>query len=146
MILHPYVPCLYDPTSYNARYCLCPDGSDRCHVKGCGRPREEHIGEGKSMIIEGDYTEKDWYGEVRVDGTILELEPSLKVYNHSPDGFSWGYAGSGPAQLALAILLRAGLSPHEAIHFHQDFKRQFIVPLPRGAFKITIDVDLWIKK
>jgi hypothetical protein len=26
------------------------------------------------------------------------------IVNHSPTGFSWGYAGSGPAQLALAIL------------------------------------------
>ena len=27
-----------------------------------------------------------------------------QVVNHSPDGFEWGYTGSGPAQLALAIL------------------------------------------
>jgi hypothetical protein len=29
----------------------------------------------------------------------------LDVVNHSPTGFEWGYNGSGPAQLALAILL-----------------------------------------
>lgn len=32
------------------------------------------------------------------------LDPKLKLVNHSPTGFSWGYGGSGPAQLALAIL------------------------------------------
>ncbi len=35
----------------------------------------------------------------------LDPEPSRKIRNHSPDGFEWGYGGSGPAQLALAILL-----------------------------------------
>ena len=28
----------------------------------------------------------------------------LDLQNHSPDGFEWGYGGSGPSQLALAIL------------------------------------------
>lgn len=38
---------------------------------------------------------------------VVEITPanSLMVVNHSPDGFMWGYAGSGPSQLALAILL-----------------------------------------
>ena len=31
------------------------------------------------------------------------LNPRLDLYNHSPTGFEWGYCGSGPAQLALAI-------------------------------------------
>ena len=41
------------------------------------------------------------------DGTMypLDLERSLRVASHSPSGFEWGYAGSGPHQLALAILL-----------------------------------------
>ena len=43
-----------------------------------------------------------WWGQ---EG--LHPRKSLAVYNHSPDGFAWGYGGSGPAQLALAILLRA---------------------------------------
>ena len=28
------------------------------------------------------------------------LDPRLDLRRHSPDGFEWGYAGSGPAQLA----------------------------------------------
>ncbi len=35
---------------------------------------------------------------------LRPLGPRLDLANHSPDGFSWGYGGSGPAQLALAIL------------------------------------------
>ncbi len=32
------------------------------------------------------------------------LPPRNDVFNHSPDGFEWGYGGSGPGQLSLAIL------------------------------------------
>jgi hypothetical protein len=31
------------------------------------------------------------------------LDPRADLANHSPSGFAWGYGGSGPAQLALAI-------------------------------------------
>lgn len=31
----------------------------------------------------------------------------LDVRDHSPTGFAWGYGGSGPAQLALALLIDA---------------------------------------
>lgn len=40
--------------------------------------------------------------EVRCNGRLLR--PRHDLFNHSPDGFAWGYGGSGPAQLALAIL------------------------------------------
>jgi len=35
----------------------------------------------------------------------LTPERSLELADHSPSGFEWGYGGSGPAQLALALLL-----------------------------------------
>lgn len=39
------------------------------------------------------------------DGFLYYLPCYLNVRNHSPDGFNWGYGGSGPSQLALAILI-----------------------------------------
>jgi Family of unknown function (DUF6166) len=48
--------------------------------------------------------------------------PSQLVWNHSPDGFNWGYGGSGPAQLALALLLDCGLPAELATRLHQLFK------------------------
>ena len=45
---------------------------------------------------------KDGTCFVTVDGRNLDLR--LDLFNHSPTGFEWGYAGSGPAQLALALL------------------------------------------
>lgn len=38
------------------------------------------------------------------DGSRYPLPTHWDIYNHSPTGFEWGYSGSGPAQLALAIL------------------------------------------
>lgn len=55
------------------------------------------------------------------------LPPCHAIYNHSPDGFSWGYQGSGPAQLALAVMVNEfgpKLTEHP-IHY-QDLKRDFI--------------------
>jgi hypothetical protein len=91
------------------------------------------------MRIEGYWKTR----EVLINGRPLLPEASLKVVNHSPDGFNWGYAGSGPAQLALAILLRAGLRPALAERLHQRFKAEHIQHLPQDDFLIVIDVDAW---
>lgn len=52
----------------------------------------------------------------------LPLQPSLNLRDHSPTGFSWGYSGSGPAQLALALLYDATSDPKLATDYYQDFK------------------------
>ena len=91
------------------------------------------------MIIEGDAARN-----VYVDGRLLTPQRSQKVWNHSPDGFNWGYGGSGPAQLALAILLEAEVPKQRAIELHQPFKWKFIAPLPAGEpFCIEIDLHAW---
>jgi hypothetical protein len=46
----------------------------------------------------------------------------LDLFNHSPTGFSWGYGGSGPAQLALALLADALGDDGLAVRLHQAFK------------------------
>ena len=60
--------------------------------------------------------------------SVRELRPdrSHAVKNHSPDGFNWGYAGSGPAQLALAILLEVTDDEATALAHYQDFKVEVI--------------------
>lgn len=59
-----------------------------------------------------------------------ELHPkkSQAVYNHSPDGFSWGYYGSGCAQLALAVLLEL-TDKETAVQNYQRFKQDVIACL-----------------
>ena len=63
-------------------------------------------------------------------GKILNLEASLRVVNHSPTGFCWGYGGSGPAQLALAILMDHLGDTERAKALYQDFKWKVIAKLP----------------
>lgn len=81
------------------------------------------------------------------DGILLPTR-SLKVWNHSPTGFSWGYAGSGPAQLALALLLDVTNDERLSVRLHQRFKQEVVVRWPMsGEWKITSDEILgWVRK
>jgi Family of unknown function (DUF6166) len=65
-------------------------------------------------------------------GESRQLAPRLDLYNHSPDGFEWGYTGSGPAQLALAILADATGNDDLAVVLHQQFKFTHIAGLRRS--------------
>lgn len=74
--------------------------------------------------------------EVTVDGEPLDL--CLDIANHSPTGFSWGYGGSGPTQLALAILVSEygrNLDTHPV--FYKQFKDDVIANLEGDSFTIT---------
>lgn len=52
------------------------------------------------------------------------------IERHSPDGFQWGYEGSGPADLALAILADfLDGDKRQATIFYQDFKRDFVAKM-----------------
>lgn len=56
----------------------------------------------------------------------LSPKPSQKLHEHSPDGFNWGYGGSGPAQLALALLLDVTGDPGLSLRLYQTFKQEVI--------------------
>ena len=88
----------------------------------------------------------DWETKrVVVDGEWLMPGRSQKLFNHSPDGFNWGYGGSGPSQLALALLLKFGLSDELAVRHHQRFKFDIIATLPQDDFVLsTAVVRNWI--
>lgn len=58
----------------------------------------------------------------------IALDPRFDLQNHSPDGFSWGYGGSGPAQLALAILAHL-YDDEKALAYYQAFKFKVIAGL-----------------
>lgn len=67
--------------------------------------------------------------QVFIDGVELTPERSLKIRNHSPDGFAWGFNGSGPAQLALALLLEY-FPPEEATRWYREFKWAILAHIP----------------
>ena len=82
---------------------------------------------------------------VTVDGAPLDWRSSLAVRNHSPTGPAWGYGGSGPAQLALAILL-AVTDAATAERFYQQFKWSVIAPLEADRRALDAgDVLHWLE-
>ncbi len=72
---------------------------------------------------------------VTVDGR--SLRPRFDLWNHSPTGFEWGYGGSGPAQLALALLADHLCDDDAAVSLHQDFKFAVVARLPRPGWTLT---------
>ncbi len=76
---------------------------------------------------------------VLIDGKPLDIEPSRRVYNHSQEP-NWGYRGSGPAQLALAILLAGGANQEAAVLSHQQFKEEVIANL-RYDFELDVTIN-----
>lgn len=82
--------------------------------------------------LKGDWaTRRVW-----LNGRELNPGPSQKIWNHSPDGFNWGYGGSGPAQLALAICLKL----YGDSYGYQQFKWDYIATLPQSDFQLELDV------
>jgi hypothetical protein len=72
---------------------------------------------------------------VTVNGEPLDARHDL--HNHSPEGFEWGYPGSGPAQLALAILADHLRDDEQAINLHQRFKWAVVAELPKHKWTLT---------
>jgi hypothetical protein len=84
--------------------------------------------------------------------TWVNLPKYLEEVNHSPTGFEWGYNGSGPAQLAYAILRIhceiALKDPAEDIprQYYQSFKEYFIAPIQRDEWEIdSRHISFWLK-
>jgi hypothetical protein len=71
------------------------------------------------------------------DGRGRDLDPQLGVRNHSPTGFEWGYAGSGPAQLSLAICIDVLGDVARARRVYQAFKFLVVAHFARDEWSLT---------
>lgn len=73
----------------------------------------------------------------------VEMMPRPLVY-HSPDGYEWGYLGSGPADLALNILAQF-VEPPEAWRWHHRFKAEVLAGIPEEGGAISAEfVREWL--
>jgi hypothetical protein len=81
------------------------------------------------------YRDADGTAHVMIvdDDRLRVLPMQLDLFNHSPTGLEWGYGGSGPAQLALALLADALDDDATALILHQRFKWKFISTLPQDS-------------
>ena len=112
----------------------------------------------KAVVYSGRHTPEDGGPqqvtvELQVDGRKI-LHRLRHRELHSPDGFQWGYGGSGPADLALGILLDyLGEDPTErqlyrgdslAWALHQDFKWAFVAKFGRVWQLTGEEIDAWL--
>ena len=65
------------------------------------------------------------------DGAEAALPVRHDLCNHSPIGFAWGYGGSRPAQLALAMLAYL-YGDIEALRYYQSFKDEAVTDLKQN--------------
>lgn len=65
------------------------------------------------------------------------LDPRLDLLEHSSTGFEWGYGGSGPAQLALALLADHLGDDEQAVALHQEFKWAVVAKLSGPTWTLT---------
>lgn len=68
------------------------------------------------------------YGELGHPVVTVNGLP-LQTYNHVHDAapsFEWGYGGSGPSQLAVALIMDATGSKDLAVSMRHDFKREVV--------------------
>src|SRR5260221_3544670 len=78
---------------------------------------------------------EDYAADVTVTGR--PLNPRHDLWNHSPTGFEWGYGGSGPAQLALALLADHLGNDDQAMEIYQRFKWAVVAKLPKSGWTLT---------
>ena len=85
---------------------------------------------------EGTPTTERCVVNVEVNGRIRPLRPRLDIRNHSPSGFELGYGGSGPAQLALALVADC-CGPREAVPAIYQRVKRLVSKLPHEGWVLT---------
>lgn len=75
-----------------------------------------------------------------VEGTeVRPLPLARSIMNHSLS-FEWGYTGSGPAQLALALLCDCLKDNRKAVLLHQGFNSTIVGNLPKDRWELRENV------
>jgi hypothetical protein len=95
--------------------------------------------EDNSLPFDGDIAFK------RECGKLITNVPRT-IIHHSPDGYEWGYGGSGPADFAWNILAMF-TDKDTAQKLHQEFKWKFIATAPHEGTTISGDaIKAWIER
>ena len=72
--------------------------------------------------------------------------PKHVVY-HSPDGFNWGYGGSGPSELARCLCLEVlGKDRSDFLWSYQDFKWDYVSKWKDDWQISTEEIKQWAKQ
>lgn len=69
---------------------------------------------------------------------MREVEPLKHLVRHSPDGYNWGYGGSGPSDLARSIIGDTMGTDSPPAHVYQQFKGKVIASFdPTKGWRLT---------
>lgn len=82
-----------------------------------------------------------------VDNVMLDINPSKQiVYDYGADSPEWGYFGSGPSQVAAAILYDMTGDATISKKYHQEFKREYIANFDQNGFiLLETQVRTWLE-
>jgi Family of unknown function (DUF6166) len=113
--------------------------------------------EGPDMKTTALYRFQRWRGdgarsvtrETPPTRALVPIDPRHDLANHSPDGFEWGYGGSGPAQAALAVLADFYEGKHDdlAMLRYQAFKAEVVAQHAEDYWSITGgEIQAWLDR
>ena len=93
---------------------------------------------------------RDSRGNARIiksDGSDKSLlDERLDWANHSPGGMEWGYYGSGPTQLAIAML-GAVADRTVALNHYYEFKTEVVARFPRSGWQMSVEeIRRWLNQ
>lgn len=94
-----------------------------------------------SVHIRATIDAKSWETNLWVNQKRIDPKHSQAVEDKSPDGFAWGYLGSGPSQMALAICLELFGNPGLALALMHPFKEAFVSRWPQKE-NVNQTIDL----
>ena len=105
-----------------------PQSEDENLSRMCGPSLSTRIYKG---AVRSEGRSEVWFEELTTGNPSAlperhKLPLQLDVRNHSPTGFAWGYGGSSPAQLALALLVDALGDVDLALARYQEFKQEHV--------------------
>jgi len=100
------------------------------------------------------------------DGAIVHVAvngiPLIHIPYHSPDGFEWGYGGSGPADLSLSMLADYFEEQDELLDFlakrqlqtstrcwklYPAFKSDVVASFPKDRWTLpSAAIDYWVAR
>jgi len=122
-----------------------PEGPDAAEVAAFTADLRAHVAGGRPVDI-GELMARKHDLLDRIEAAKYPTQKLLKHHQiHSPDGFEWGYAGNGPADLAHAILTDyLGTQPPDLIRF--AFRDQIVAGLPHDRFLLRQDqIEVWMQ-
>jgi DNA-binding transcriptional regulator YiaG len=87
---------------------------------------------------------KSLLGKRYVTYKEVELSTHLSLFNHSRDGFDWGYMGSGPLQLSFCILYEVA-GEEIAKRYKTEYAKEVISKITSKDWNIEAkDVKSWV--